>query len=104
MPMTRGKQQVLYQFLPGKLFDHSDGAIARVESVYGRERDDVCPELLLDAIKHDAIAWDVAMRPNLPDRYLDDASQFAFIEPHEVVAKMYPLVFRCPNVGCEYVF
>lgn len=103
MPMTRDKQQVLYQFLPEKVFDHNDGAVARVTAVHGRERDDISREFLMQSIREAAGAWDAASRPNLPDRLLNDSSQFVFIEPEEVVSELFPLVFWCDNVQCGYV-
>src|ERR1051325_964763 len=89
--MTRGKQQVLYQYLPGKVFDYGGEAIARVTAIHGRERDDVSREFLLQSISESARAWDAEARPSLPDRYLQDSARFVFIEPVEVSAELYPL-------------
>lgn len=100
--MVVGKQQVLFQYLPGKVFDHREGAVARVTSINGTERSDVSRELLLQSIRDHALAWPRDQRPSLPDAYLSDVSQFVFVEPDEVASELFPLVFWCQNASCGH--
>lgn len=105
--MEVGKQQVLFQYLPGKVFDHRDGAVARVTGIQGTERNDISRDLLLQAIREHAQSWPSGpgqqnQRPSLPDVYLNDVSQFVFVDPDEVASELFPLVFWCQDTTCGH--
>lgn len=102
--MTRGKQQVLFNYLPGRTFDFEHiGAIARVKEIRGAPRNDLNSELLLRRIAESARAWDEAYRPGLRDDVLNDPSRFVFIDPAEVQAEIFPKVLWCQNRSCGRV-
>ena len=101
--MNRGKQQVLFNYLPGKTFDFEGGTISRVSSIRGLQRNDLNIRILLLKIAEDARAWPEEFRPVLADRVLNDASRFVLLEPKNVEAELFPKVFWCDNRNCGQV-
>lgn len=99
--MTRGKQQVLFNYLPGKTFDFEKVAtIARVSGIKGVVRTDLNTQLILKKISEDARAWSLDFRPVLRDDVLRDPSRFVLLEPTAVTAQIFPRVFWCQNKKC----
>src|SRR6266478_903918 len=102
--MYRGKQQVLFNYLPGKTFDFRRiGAIARVSGIRGEPKTNLNATVLLRKVAEDARAWQPDLRPVLRDDVLADASRFIFIDPREVQSELFPLVFWCQNRACGRV-
>lgn len=102
--MNRGKQQVLFNYLPGRTFDFEGGTISRVRSIRGLQRNDLSVRALLRRIAEEARAWPPEFRPALEDRGLDDPSRFVLLEPRSVEAELFPKVFWCDNRRCGRVF
>ncbi len=98
--MSRGMQQVLLGYLPGKTFDFEKiGTIARVDRIRGTPRVDLNSFLILRAVDDVARAWAEEYRPIFRD--LDrNVDRFTLIEPRYVEAAMFPLVFWCQNPRC----
>lgn len=98
--MSRGLQQVLLGYLPGKTFDFEKiGTIARVDRIRGTPRVDLNASLILRAVDDVARAWGEDYRPIFRD--LDrNVDRFALIEPRAVESAMFPLVFWCQNPRC----
>lgn len=102
--MTRGKQQVLFNYLPGRTFDFEKIAtIARVKSVRGTPHNDLNPALLLRKVAENARAWQESNRPGLRDEILNDPTRFILLNPVEVSAEMFPKILWCQNRGCGRV-
>ena len=103
--MFRGKQQVLFNYLPGKTFDFRRiGAIARVSGIRGEPKTNLNAAVLLRKVAEDARAWQPDLRPVLRDDVLADASRFILIDPREVQSELFPRVFWCQNRPCGRVF
>jgi hypothetical protein len=99
--MTRGKQQILFNYLPGRTFDFDKNAtIARVTKIKGVVRTDLNAQLILNKISEDARAWQPEFRPALRDEILRDSSRFVLLEPSAVSAAIFPRVFWCQNNHC----
>lgn len=99
--MRRGKQQILLNHLPGKTFDFDRiGVIARVDRVRGTPRTDLNGELILNAVKEYASAWNEGQRPTLRNDVLSQPSRFVLLDPTEVKAIMFPSVFWCQQPIC----
>lgn len=100
--ISRGKQQVLLNYLPGRIFDFAGGTVARAVRIRGRERTDLNGQHLLRAIGEVVRAWPEEQRTVFrdPERTAD---KFVFLEPRSVDAQMYPLVFWCQNRSCGQV-
>lgn len=99
--MTRGKQQVLFNYLPGRTFDFEKVAtIARVSKIKGIVRTDLNAQLILKKIGDDARAWSLDFRPALRDDVLRDPTRFVFLEPAAVSAEIFPRVFWCQSKQC----
>lgn len=102
--MTRGKQQVLYNYLPGRTFDFEKVAvIARVEVIRGTAVNDLNMSMVLLKVTEQARAWQSDMRPVLRDDVLRDSSRFVLVEPEEVRSSLFPYVFWCQNRSCGVV-
>ncbi|MEQ9000961.1 MAG: DUF1998 domain-containing protein [Coleofasciculus sp. B1-GNL1-01] len=102
--MNRGKQQVLFNYLPGRTFDFEGGTIARVKSIRGLQNNDLNIEILLQRIAAEARPWPQEFRQALTDRILSDPSRFVLLEPKNVEAELFPKVFWCDNRSCGRVF
>ncbi len=101
--MTRGKQQILLNHLPGKTFDFQSGPISRVASIRGFPRNDLNETVVLQRVAKQARAWPAQLRPALSDRILDSVDKFVLIDPVGVEAELFPKVFSCQNANCGYV-
>lgn len=102
--MNRGKQQVLFNYLPGRTFDFEGGTISRVSRIRGLQRNDLNIKILLLKIAEDARAWPQDFRPALRDDVLNDPSRFVLLEPKNVEAELFSKVFWCDNRSCGRVF
>ena len=100
--MSRGKQQVLYTYLPMNTIDFQGGSIALVQHVRGSRPDDINPRFVVARVREDAEAWGEIFRPALRDATLQNADRFVLIDPSEVGAKLYPRVFWCDKCGRVY--
>ena len=58
MKMTRGKQQILFNYLPGKTFDFDkSNRLAQITSIRGIQKNDMNVNLVLQAIEQYTSAW-----------------------------------------------
>ena len=101
--MTRGKQQILLNYLPGRTFDFERGPIARVKNIRGFPQSELNEAIVVEKIARQARAWSSEHRPALGDHVLDDPSRFVLLDPVEVEAEMFPNVFWCQNGQCGRV-
>ena len=101
--MTRGKQQILFNYLPGKTFDFERGPIARVSGIRGFAQSELNESMIVNKIANQARAWSQEYRPALADRVLNDVGKFVLLDPVEVDAEMFPNVFWCQNPDCRQI-
>lgn len=102
--MTRGKQQILYNYLPGRTFEFEKvPVIARVDYIRGTAVTDLNMRMVLLKIAEQARAWQSDLRPVLRDDVLSDSSRFVLVEPEEVRSSLFPNVFWCQNRSCGVV-
>lgn len=103
--MKRGKQQILFNYLPGRTFDYEGVAtIAKVASIRGYPQTNLNASILLRKISDEVRAWQLDFRPGLHDDLLRDANRFILLDPQGVEAEMFPKVFWCQNRTCGLVF
>lgn len=100
--MSRGKQQVLYTYLPTNTIDFQGGSIARISHISGSRPDDINPRFMVERIREDAEAWPEEFRPALRDITLQSPDRFVLIDPREVSAELFPKVFWCNRCGRVY--
>lgn len=101
LKMNRGKNQVMYSYLPGYTFDFDkSSAIAQIENIRGIQRTDLNLYLILQAIRNQAAAWGDLGRIFADPR----PDQFVLLEPKKVYAQLFPKVFWCQNRQCGQVF
>ena len=104
LKMNRGKQQVLFNYLPGSTFDFERVAtIARIVSIRGVLQTDLNAAVVLRKITEEARAWHLNYRPLLRDGVLRDPARFVLLDPRTVQAEMFPKVFWCQNRSCGRV-
>jgi len=103
--MYRGKQQVLFNYLPNRTFDFERvGAIARVVGVRGDPRTDLNALVLLSRIADEARAWQEEFRPALRDDIFRQPDRFVLLDPRCVQSELFPKVLWCQNSECGRVF
>ena len=102
MKMTRGKQQILFNYLPGKTFDFDkSNRLAQITLIRGIQKNDMNVNLVLQAIERYASAWQenlasIFHRPR-PD-------QFVLLQPTRVYSQTYPKILWCQEKSCGRVF
>lgn len=102
--IERGKQQILFSYLPGRVFDFKKSVFARVEKVRGQPDLKLNHSLIVRKIAEHASAWGEELRPALRNEILSDDSRFIIVNPSHVSSEIFPLVFRCSNNRCNKVF
>jgi hypothetical protein len=102
--ISRGKQQILYNYLPGKIFDFGNSVVAKIDQIRGEVSQILNKGLLITKVSEQAFAWREEFRPNLRNEILRDESKFVIINPRSASSNIYPLVFWCSNDSCKKVF
>lgn len=103
--MTRGKNQVLFNYLPERTIEFPKGAaIARVTEVDGREPTEINLQAVVRRVAKEARAWDESERPGLTDSFLSTVSNFQLVSPESASSELFPRVFWCQNRACGRVF
>lgn len=102
--MNVGKQQIIFKFLPGKIFDYSKRYItAKITSVYGHPAD-INRDLVLRKINEYVRNWDESLRPSLTNDILcNRQDRFILIDPIKADSEMYPLIFYCNDSKCNRI-
>ncbi len=99
--MNRGRQQILFNFLPGKTFDHESGqAICRVKSFRAEEDQQLNHDYVLYRIRWLLNQWPEERRRGFPDPY-QQANNYVLAVPQTVEAELFPLLFYCVRPGCH---
>lgn len=104
--MRRGKQQILFNYLPGKTFDFERlSLIARIRQIKGPRKDDLNLNYILYNIMDYVSDWKEEYRPALVDNvFRKKPYPFILIDPRSVDAEMFPLILWCQNQECGMVF
>ena len=98
--MNRGKQQILFNYLPNRTFDFgSVAAIARVVNVRGESRTDLNASVLLRRIAEESRAWQEEFRPALRDEVFCHTDRFVLLNPTSVQSELFPKVLWCQSCG-----
>lgn len=99
--MSRGKNQIMYGYLPGYVFDFDkSSAIAQVQNIRGDACADLNMDLILQAVRNEAAPWgDLAGVLRDPHH-----EQFVLLEPKQVYSALYPKVFWCQNKQCHRIY
>ena len=101
--MRRGKQQILFNFLPGKTFDHESGqAICRVTNFKAKEDARLNKRYVLDRVAWLLNQWPEERRRGFPDPYRQP-NRYVLAIPTAVEAEIFPLLYECKNPACRRV-
>jgi hypothetical protein len=100
MPFSRGQTQVLYQFLPGAIFEHDQYGLCRITSVEFRETR-VNQGALFDAMADLLWQWpDETFRPGFADpRHESNRRNYVVGTPASVRFRPYPTLLECRHCG-----
>ncbi len=101
--MRRGRRQILFNFLPGKTFDHESGRfICRVTNLKAEEENRLNKRYVLDRVAWLLNQWPPERRRGFPDphRYPD---RYVLAVPTAVESEIFPLLFECTNPACRRV-
>lgn len=102
--MNRGRQQILFNFLPGKTFDHESGqAICRVKNFRAEEDNKINHDYVLYKVSWLLNQWPPDQRRGFPDPY-QYPNRYVFAAPQAVEAELFPLLFYCINPNCRRTF
>lgn len=99
--MRRGRQQVLFNFLPGKTFDHESGqAICIVTCFQADEETRLNHRYVLDRAAWLLNQWPEERRRGFPDphRFPD---RYVLAVPTAVESEIFPLLYECTNPACR---
>lgn len=102
MKMTRGKQQILFNYLPGKTFDFDkSNRLAQITSIRGIQKNDISVSLVLQAIETYTSAW----QENLASIFHNPRpDQFVLLQPTKAYSQTYPKILWCQKKSCGRVF
>ena len=100
--LTRGKQQVLFNYLPEDTFDFGKlGVLAKVTELSGIESKELNLNLVLQTIQYYASAWSEELAPIFRPPSFDN---FVLLEPRKVYADTFPKVFWCQESTCHRIY
>jgi ribosomal protein L40E len=103
--MYRGKQQILFNYLPNRTFDFERvAAIARVIGVRGEPRIDLNSSVVLRRIADEARAWQEEFRPALRDDVFRQPDRFVLLNPRSIESELFPKVLWCQHSMCGRVY
>lgn len=104
--MQRGKQQVLFNYLPGMTFDYSGESItAKVISIRGDPETSISLGLVLGSIRNYVRSWRPEFRPTLSDNCIEgNQEKFVLINPRRVESTIFPRIFYCSNPECGRIY
>lgn len=101
--MRRGRQQILFSFLPGKTFDHESGqAICRVTRFRADEDTRLNKRYVLDRVGWLLNQWPEDRRRGFPNPYRFP-DRYVLATPTAVESEIFPLLFECTNPACRRV-
>ena len=101
--MQRSLSQTIYRYLPGAVFLHEDGFIAKTWRLDGnRIESKVNKKAVLEAVEAAVSQWPQDRR-KVPLPSTVPASEFVVIEPTQVLWDVWPMTFRCSNHNCARV-
>ncbi|MBI3137850.1 MAG: hypothetical protein HYZ15_04625 [Sphingobacteriales bacterium] len=101
---SKGKQQVLFGFLPGKVFDYLGHVFARVSRVTGDTSQRLNQSHIIRKVSEHARTWNEEYRRGLSDAILNNEASFFLVDPNQVESELFPLVFECTNIRCQKVY
>lgn len=102
--MQRSRTQILFSYLPGKVFVHEEGMVARSWAIRGEVLSgSINKPALLSEIDRYLLGWEEDGRINLPLPSQVEAQEFVTITPEMVLWEIWPLVFECSKENCRRI-
>jgi hypothetical protein len=100
--MKRSKSQVMFNHLPGQVFRHENGIIAKVSRVANEPSYEINATLVYDSLSRELERWTNQNGYRDPVTY---ANRYTLVEPvDEVVFDLWPLNTRCKRCGVIRIF
>ena len=101
--MQRSRTQVLFSYLPGSVFVHSNGCIARTVEIRGAPAYGINEEVLLEEVDHYLGQWDDSRIQGLRRPSRINSSDFVILTPEAVRWELWPLRFECVRESCRRI-
>lgn len=104
--MERSSSQILFNYLPGKTFDHETyRVVCKVDRVDGDRLERLDRVTLLARVnaRIDAAVAAGNSVVNFDDRNRRDPTSWAIKRPTQVIARVFPLLLQC-RLGCKRVY
>ena len=100
--MQKTRSQVLFRFLPGSVYIHEDGFVARSISSDMNVADSIVNKrVLLDELQSQLELWPQHRIAGIPRPGVVADSEFVLIEPTRINWEVWPLLFTCTNGACR---
>lgn len=100
--MQSTRTQTLFRYLPGAVFVHEDGVIARSYRVDGTQaQSKVNRAVFLEELRRELDQWPSDRIAGIPRPGTVPDTEFTFIEPERVDWEVWPLLFTCSNLACQ---
>lgn len=100
--MKRSKSQVMFNHLPGQVFRHENGIIAKVSRVAIEPSYAINPTLVYGGLSRELERWTKQNGYRDPSTHTD---RYTLVEPvDEVVFDLWPLNMRCKRCGVIRIF
>jgi hypothetical protein len=104
--MERSSSQILFNYLPGKTFDHeSYRVVCKVDRVEGDQLEEIDRTTVVNRVnaRLDAARADGNNIVNFDERSRRTAGAWSIKRPTQVVGRVFPLLLQC-RLGCKRVF
>jgi hypothetical protein len=104
--VERSSSQILFNYLPGKTFDHeSYRVVCKVERVEGDQLDEIDRATIVDRVNSrlDASKAGGNNIVNFDERTRRSAASWTIKRPTQVVARVFPLLLQC-RLGCKRLY
>ncbi len=102
--MQRSQIQVLFSYLPDKVFLHETGLLVRSSGIRGEGLSDaVNKTVVLREIDKYLAAWSEDARVGMPASFVRREVDVSLLTPKQVQVEIWPLIFECSNESCKRV-
>ena len=102
--MQRSQIQVLFSYLPEKVFLHETGILVRSSGIRGEGlSDSVNKTVVLREVDNYLANWEIDARVGMPQSFVRREGDVSLLTPRQVQVEIWPLVFECSNESCKRI-
>lgn len=101
--MQRSRTQVLFSYLPGAIFVHESGYVARSMEIRGIQPHSINRKDVLDEIDTYLAAWDDSRIQGLRRPSQANINDYSILTPEAVRWEIWPIRFECARESCRRI-